>query len=189
MLGYIHHIQWSVLSLEKVVTHLTQDWGATTLAARDMETVLRLGSTTMLISEKREEARISSDYPYLQCCHGDPCPHRESVFNIVLEVGDVTEVAKRMVERGSRLLVSPYTVSSGEGSVQFALVTSPCNNVLHGLVNTKHFSGLFLPGFRQVGLERRVESFCPVQSPSPVSVCSPLETLPSLPLCPLPGLD
>ena len=151
LLGYIHHIQWSVLSLEKVVTHLTQDWGATTLATRDMETVLRLGSTTMLISEKQEETRSSSDYPYLQCCHGDPCPHRESVFNIVLEVEDVTEVAERMVERGSRLVVSPYTVSSGEGSVQLALVTSPCHNVLHGLVNTKHFSGLFLPGFRQVG--------------------------------------
>ena len=152
MLGYIHHIQWSVVSVEKVVTHLTKDWGATTLATRDQETALSLGSTTMLISEKQEKARSSSLYPYIQCCHGADCPHRESVFNIVLEVGDVARVAERMVSRGSRLVLSPSTIRSEAGSVQFALVTSPCPNVLHGLVNTQHFSGLFLPGFSKGGL-------------------------------------
>lgn len=34
-----------------------------------------------------------------------------------------------------------------QGSVQFALVRSPCENILHSLVNTRQYNGVFLPGF------------------------------------------
>ena len=36
------------------------------------------------------------------------------------------------------------------GRVDCAVVTSPCENVLHTLVNTKHYRGVFLPGFTPV---------------------------------------
>jgi hypothetical protein len=31
--------------------------------------------------------------------------------------------------------------------VDFAVVTSPCDNVIHSLINTSRYTGLFLPGF------------------------------------------
>ncbi len=34
-----------------------------------------------------------------------------------------------------------------QGDVDYAVVTSPCDNVVHSLLNTSRFSGTFLPGF------------------------------------------
>ncbi len=34
-----------------------------------------------------------------------------------------------------------------QGEVDYAVVTSPCDNVIHSLVNTSRYTGLFLPGF------------------------------------------
>jgi hypothetical protein len=34
-----------------------------------------------------------------------------------------------------------------QGEVDFAVVTSPCDNVIHSLINTSRYIGLFLPGF------------------------------------------
>ena len=56
-----------------------------------------------------------------------------------------------MVKAGSEVICSPRTVSGGpEGDVDVAVVSSPCDNVIHSLVNTSGFSGGFLPGFNQV---------------------------------------
>ncbi len=31
--------------------------------------------------------------------------------------------------------------------MDYAVVTSPCDNVIHSLINTSRYTGLFLPGF------------------------------------------
>ena len=36
------------------------------------------------------------------------------------------------------------------GLVRVAAVSSPCENVMHSLVNTRHYTGAFLPGFTEV---------------------------------------
>ena len=36
-----------------------------------------------------------------------------------------------------------------KGKVELAVVTSPCDNVIHSLVNTSSYSGSFLPGFNK----------------------------------------
>ena len=36
-----------------------------------------------------------------------------------------------------------------KGKVELAVVTSPCDNVIHTLVNTSSYTGSFLPGFRK----------------------------------------
>ena len=33
--------------------------------------------------------------------------------------------------------------------MELAVVTSPCDNVIHSLVNTSSYTGSFLPGFRK----------------------------------------
>ena len=52
-----------------------------------------------------------------------------------------------MVSNGSASLHPPDRMNCSEGNVELAVVTSPCDNVIHSLVNTDHYSGVFLPGF------------------------------------------
>ena len=171
MTGYLHHIQWSVANKDEVVRLLTDTWGGQALCQRDLETVVRLGSTLFLVSEKQPEAArtssssTSSSYPQLQCCHGSVCHHSQAVFCICLEVEDVAGLVERMVDQGSRLVIASHSITETDlGRVECAVVTSPCENVLHSLVNTKHYRGVFLPGFT------------PVSSPSP----SPSQLRPGL---------
>ena len=111
--GYLHHIQWSVASRAQVVAQLTETWGGQAVCERELETVVRLGSTLFLVSEKQQEVRRSSSsascYPFLQCCHGSVCHHTQAVFNICLEVGDVPGTVERM-ERQAELSTGGLSV-------------------------------------------------------------------------------
>ena len=51
--GYIHHLQWSVASVEATVTALTRHWGGRRVASRRGEVVIQLGRATILLSEKQ----------------------------------------------------------------------------------------------------------------------------------------
>ena len=53
--GYIHHLQWSVGSVEAAVTALTRHWGGRRVASRSGEVVIQLGRATILVSEKQIE--------------------------------------------------------------------------------------------------------------------------------------
>lgn len=53
--GYIHHLQWSVASVEAAVTSLTRHWGGRRVASRRGEVVIQLGRATILVSEKQIE--------------------------------------------------------------------------------------------------------------------------------------
>lgn len=150
MIGYIHHLQWSVSNFDDVIKTLTEHWAGQIIARRNNEIVIKIGAALMLVSEKHCDAISSiSEYPYLQCCLGHRCPHKDSVFNICLEVEDVAEVCARMEKNGSSIIIPTTSVTSKEGSITYAIVTSPCDNVLHSLVNTYHYRGVFLPGFSE----------------------------------------
>ena len=88
-------------------------------------------------------------YPYLKCCHGAQCPHADSVFNICLEVEDVSRVCQDMETHGSRVITPVHTLTTDHGELTCAVVSSPCDNVIHSLVNTSQYTGPFLPGFDQ----------------------------------------
>ena len=72
------------------------------------------------------------------------------MFNICLEVEDVAGTVERMEREGSRLVMPGRSISSSLGRVETAVVSSPCENVLHSLVNTSQYQGVFLPGFSPV---------------------------------------
>ena len=155
MPGFVHHIQWSVQSLQRTVQYLSQQWGSMVVARRVGEVVLRAGTTTFLISQKKidnirqEEVEGEEDYPRIECCPFQECLHGDSVFNICLEVDSVDTTCMVMEEKGSTVFTRPRIINTAQGPITFALVSSPCENVIHALVNTKQFRGHFLPGFVQ----------------------------------------
>ena len=44
-----------------------------------------------------------------------------------------------------------------KGKVEVAVVSSPCDNVIHSLVNTSAYSGSFLPGFIMSNSSKELE--------------------------------
>jgi len=109
-------------------------------------------------SELTPGTTSNSEYPWLSCkCRAEKIHTVDSVFNICLEVGDVDAVYKRMIQNGSISHNSPTTVRSKDGEIRVAVVSSPCPNVIHSIVNTEGFSGGFLPGFTPVGPGDRLE--------------------------------
>ena len=155
MPGYIHHVQWSVGNVSDAVTKLRSEYGMKIFAARTIkhgqtEVALRSGTVTFLISPAVNTVlRQSEDDSYPQLSSGRSSV--DTVFNICLSVPDVNKIFSSMVSHGSRSIHQPRTmITDSDGSLEFAAVTSPCDNVIHSLINTDHYSGVFLPGFTVV---------------------------------------
>ena len=49
---------------------------------------------------------------------------------------------------GSSVLLPPCSLETSEGRLAMAVVTSPCRNVVHSIINTSEYTGKFLPGFQ-----------------------------------------
>lgn len=155
MPGYVHHIQWCVNSAEDVVERLINQFGFSEVASRGREEVLvQSGHTRFLISQacsrkdvKDGNSKDGCHYPSLSCARGHEGDHIDTVFNICLEVGDVDLVSCRMRDHGSKIIHQPTNIENSDGKVRYAVVSSPCENVIHSLVNTNQFTGVFLPGF------------------------------------------
>merc|ERR1719204_1494534 len=91
-----------------------------------------------------DDRRVMAEYPWLAPLCNLPV---DTLFNVCLEVTDVEKTSRAMVAAGSDLLLKPQTIFSKEGKVQLSVVSSPCDNIIHSLVNTSDYSGSFLPGF------------------------------------------
>ena len=158
MPGYLHHIQWSVASLQETSHKLRTEYGMREVAGREdrltgrREVVLQSGLVTFLLSETREEVVVEDQtgYPWLSSGRRGGERQTDSVFNICLEVGDVRESYERMTGAGSLSISAPRDLRTEEGEVTVAVVSSPCRQVVHSLVNTAGYSGTFLPGFTPV---------------------------------------
>ena len=149
MPGYIHHVQWSVLSVQKTTAKLRTEYGMRITAVRNhsqygnIEVVLTSGNVTFLISPSSSKLveHIDNQYPLLASGRKGI----DTVFNICMAVDDVDKAFKNMTDNGSSSICDPEDISN----MQFAAVTSPCENVIHSLVNINDYDGVFLPGFTE----------------------------------------
>ena len=153
MPGYIHHIQWCVTDIEVAKKSLMEGYQFHLIASREgqnREAVLTSGEITFLLSQRTssQQPDLGDCYPWLRCrCRDEPSHEIDSVFNVCLEVGDVDKTFTSMTNNGSEILHPPSIITTPQGRIHYAVVTSPCNNVIHSLVNTHNFHGVFLPGF------------------------------------------
>lgn len=70
-----------------------------------------------------------------------------SVYEICLEVQDVSKTLKKAQECGAMILRPLTTVRDVNGVVTYATIKSCIGNVQHTVVNTSEYHGEFLPGF------------------------------------------
>ncbi|XP_038046247.1 4-hydroxyphenylpyruvate dioxygenase-like protein [Patiria miniata] len=82
-----------------------------------------------------------------------PNEHRDTVFNVAFEVRDVAETLARAASNGAKVLCQPAVISdpTNGGHVTIAAVQSCIGNVVHTLIDSSPYNGVFLPGFVAAG--------------------------------------
>lgn len=176
MCSVLHHVEICVGEEKKLISLLLGGFGFTVIGQRvtplSLKWVLRHGSATFVITKRRKDSKhqpvndcinsaqeqcvhSSSDtdpeHWTVFCCQDQSSHSLDSVFNVALEVKDVDEVARRVKNRGGRVLREPTNIKDSHGQVRYCIVTSCLGNVVHTLLDRKNYSGEFLPGFVSLG--------------------------------------
>ncbi|KAK7069320.1 hypothetical protein SK128_010254 [Halocaridina rubra] len=84
------------------------------------------------------------------CCEKTSRHIRDSVFNVALTVKDIDTVTERVKSHGGRVIKEPTEISDAEGRVRYSVVSSCLGNIVHTLIDKKHYKGTFLPGFESI---------------------------------------
>eukprot|EP00057_Strongylocentrotus_purpuratus_P030486 XP_781821.4 PREDICTED: LOW QUALITY PROTEIN: 4-hydroxyphenylpyruvate dioxygenase-like protein [Strongylocentrotus purpuratus] len=74
----------------------------------------------------------------------------DSVCNIAFEVCDVAATVELAQKGGAQVLVEPTVIKDSSGYVTIAAIKSGVGNVVHTILNTEHYEGVFLPGFSEI---------------------------------------
>jgi len=66
-----------------------------------------------------------------------------------LEVRNVDGVFKRAVAAGSTEIEAPALLKDDNGSIKMAVIGTPVGDIVHTLINSEDYNGVFLPGFTE----------------------------------------
>lgn len=155
MPGHIHHVEWCVSDLDTTKAKLTECYGFNVEAQRSVASVpfqvaLRSGATWFLLTQFQpakvvDESQING-MPLIKSDKAD------TLFNVCIEVEDAEGMFNHAVKAGAKVIQNPINVHcpNGGGYVTHGTIQSCVGNVIHSIVNTKKFSGSFLPGFERV---------------------------------------
>ncbi|KAA3671365.1 uncharacterized protein DEA37_0013885, partial [Paragonimus westermani] len=111
--------------------------------------VLKNGTSLVMLSESGKAAMYDHPNPYLYEVT-NRYMQRDRPFDIALEVHDVNQVCDRLRRFGSgedNVLLDPITHSDYHGKIDMAVVRSCLPGVLHTVLDTSQYNGLFLPGY------------------------------------------
>ncbi|XP_077994775.1 4-hydroxyphenylpyruvate dioxygenase-like protein [Glandiceps talaboti] len=73
----------------------------------------------------------------------------DTVFDCALEVRNVDGVFKRAVANGATEIEAPALLKDGNGTIKMAVIGTPVGDVVHTLINSDNYNGVFLPGFNK----------------------------------------
>ncbi|KAK4470686.1 hypothetical protein MN116_006216 [Schistosoma mekongi] len=152
LLKNVHHIRFATKSLLETCRTLVQGLGFTfhclSKCGPKLNLVLKSDQAILLLSEIHALSSVHHPYKY----HSKPinwCIRHDGPFDIALEVGDVNEVCER-VSRFSgfdNILLEPTTYSDHNGRVVLGVIKSCVGDLLHTVIDSSQYKGLFLPGY------------------------------------------
>ncbi|XP_033113412.1 4-hydroxyphenylpyruvate dioxygenase-like protein [Anneissia japonica] len=80
---------------------------------------------------------------------GEDKQHIDSVFDVAFHVQNVEKSFEKAVDGGAQPVCEPTMIEDEQGVVAIASVRSCVGDVVHTLLNTKNYKGIFLPGFSE----------------------------------------
>ncbi|KAK2572164.1 4-hydroxyphenylpyruvate dioxygenase-like protein [Acropora cervicornis] len=80
---------------------------------------------------------------------------RDTVFNVALEVKDVKQAVDIVQRNNGKVIRGPQISADSNGEVESAVIQTPIGNVVHTLLNSSNYGGIFLPGFHDNNMALR----------------------------------
>ena len=111
-----------------------------------IDTQRTLHSVTHRNVNKQNKSRTCQSLPST-CFSSNKDESRDTVFNVAFEVGNVEQFVERAQTNGATILCEPTVVHDNTGKVVIASLQSCIGNVVHTILDTKNYHGVFLPGF------------------------------------------
>lgn len=162
----IHHCELCVKDIHRTLK-LLKKYGFTPFAEKTTEfckqVAIKQSSIVFVVTEKysclKSDANYGGSVPhenllvFCSRCEDDSCieEHVDTVFNVALNVKNVTTATERIKSHDSNSVIKSPTVAEDEyGRVEFSMIKSTCGNVIHTLINKDNYTGFFLPGFAAI---------------------------------------
>lgn len=174
--GY-DHVTWYVGNAKQAASYYITRMGFKLLAYRGLETGSRyiashvvsnggvtfvLTSPTMSIQSMARRHDVSEqDRRLLEEIYAHLESHGDAVKDVAFEVDDVRAVWREAVAKGAGNVQEPTLLDDNvDGQVLTAVITT-YGDTTHTLVERTDYSGVFLPGYRAVGVEDLVAKLLP----------------------------
>ncbi|KAF8572096.1 hypothetical protein P879_04523 [Paragonimus westermani] len=149
----VHHLQFACKDVWHTYQVFTGGFGyhfhCMSKHGNYVNLVLKNGTSLVMLSESGKAAMYDHPNPYLYEVT-NRYMQRDKPFDIALEVHDVNQVCDRLRRFGGgvdNVLLDPVTHSDYHGKIDMAVVRSCFPGVLHTVLNTSRYNGLFLPGY------------------------------------------
>ena len=160
--GY-DHVSWWVGNAKQATAFYVTRMGFERIAYRGLETgsrivashVIRNGDVTFVLSSPLHtpDAKVAwlteDDRAVLRQLHDHLKAHGDAVRDVAFEVDDVGAVFDAAVEKGAHPIEAPRTISDDFGATKIGSIKT-YGDTIHTLVERRHYSGAFLPGYRAV---------------------------------------
>lgn len=159
MLAGLHHVEFCVSDGLKVLKEFTERYRFVLRWSRETESckqwVASLSRNQLrpafVITERKDDQEPENDEEWTNFCCGKSNHRINSGHNVSLFVKNVEECTKVVQVNGGSVIKAPRKISDAFGYVWYSIVSSPCGNVVHTLINRENYDGAhFLPLFKEV---------------------------------------
>ena len=133
MVVRLHHIEILCKNLEQRLSQFCGRFGFNVLAETS--------------PTPRKRFAIKRDSIHFVLTEGDK--GKDTVFNVALEVKNVGLAAQRVEKHAGKILKTLSTEFDSYGDIESVIIQSPVGNVIHTLLNSSNYAGIFLPGYKK----------------------------------------
>ncbi|CAH1783246.1 unnamed protein product [Owenia fusiformis] len=167
---HLHHVEIGVKNLDLSLKAFTEQFQFELIATRETKAskqcVLKAGSSIVVLTDLMKNHKINftknaddasgviiDDFIYDWSSHFHQVTSDnnrvaiDSVFNVALEVKNIDKCIANVTQNGGVVLQPNKSISDSNGRIKYAIIKSCIGNVTHTLLETKDYSGVFLPGF------------------------------------------
>lgn len=167
-------VHWYVGNAKQAASYYITRMGFKRIAYRGLETgskvvashVIKNGDVTFIFtsplyaSKEHDPNWSREENELLEEIHTHMRQHGDAVRDVAFQVDDVDAIYSAAVKNGANEVYPPKELSDEFGTVRYARIRT-YGDTTHTLVQRNDYTGAFLPGFRAVDDQDRIQAYLP----------------------------
>lgn len=171
--GY-DNVHWYVGNAKQAASFYITRMGFKRIAYRGLETgskvvashVVRNGSVTFIFTSPLHSSKVNDpkwspeDNQLLEDIQTHLRQHGDAVRDVAFQVDNVDAIYEAAVKNGAHEVYPPKEMSDEFGTVKYARIRT-YGDTTHTLIQRNNYAGSFLPGFRGIDEEDKIQAYLP----------------------------